>query len=67
MMNIKVNGTKIQVKLYDNSSADAVKELLKKGPLNFLYKIRKSQYLPEGYACSKAPPPHSTFQDPSRN
>lgn len=33
MMNIEVNGTKIQVKLYDNSSAAAVKELLKKGPL----------------------------------
>ncbi len=29
----KVNGTKIQVKLCDNSSAAAVKELLKKGPL----------------------------------
>ena len=33
MMNIEVNGTKIQVKLCDNSSAAAVKELLKKGPL----------------------------------
>ena len=33
MMNIEVNGTKIQVKLYDNSSAAAVKELLKKDPL----------------------------------
>ena len=33
MMNIEVNGTKIQVKLYDNSAAAAVKERLKKGPL----------------------------------
>lgn len=33
MMNVEVNGTNIQVKLYDNSSAEAVKELLKKGPL----------------------------------
>lgn len=33
MMNIEVNGTNIQVKLYDNSSAAAVKELLRKGPL----------------------------------
>ena len=33
MMNIEVNGTDIQVKLYDNSSAAAVKELLRKGPL----------------------------------
>ena len=32
MMNIQVNGTNIQVKLYDNSSVEAVKELLKKGP-----------------------------------
>ena len=32
MMNIEVNGTKIQVKLYDNSSAAAVKELLKRAP-----------------------------------
>ncbi len=32
MMNMEVNGTKIQVKLYDNSSAEAVKELLRKGP-----------------------------------
>lgn len=30
MMNIKVNGTNSQVKLYDNSSVAAVKELLKK-------------------------------------
>ncbi len=28
MMNIEVNGTKIQVKLYDNSPEAAVKELL---------------------------------------
>ncbi len=33
MMNIEVNGTIIQVKLYDNSSAAAIMELLKKGPL----------------------------------
>lgn len=33
MMNIKGNGTNIQVKLYDNSSTQAVKELLRKGPL----------------------------------
>lgn len=34
MMNIEVNGTNIQAKLYDNSSAQAVKELLRKGPLS---------------------------------
>lgn len=33
MLHIEVNGTDIPVKLYDNSSAAAVKELLKKGPL----------------------------------
>lgn len=33
MMNIEVNGTEIQVKLSDNSSARAVKELLSDGPL----------------------------------
>lgn len=33
MVNIEVNGTNIQVKLYDNSSAQAVQELLRKGPL----------------------------------
>ncbi len=38
MMNIEVNGTNIQVKLYDNSSAEAVKELLKKGPLTISMK-----------------------------
>ena len=38
MMNIEVNGTKIQVKLYDNSSVVAVKELLKKGPLTISMK-----------------------------
>ena len=32
MMNMEVNGTTIQVKLYQNSSAEAVKELLQKGP-----------------------------------
>ena len=32
MMNIEVNGTNIQVKLYENSSAEAVKRLLRKGP-----------------------------------
>lgn len=38
MMNIKVNGTNMQVKLYDNSSAQAVKELLRKGPLTISMK-----------------------------
>lgn len=38
MMNIEVNGRNIQVKLYNNSSAEAVKELLKKGPLTILMK-----------------------------
>lgn len=38
MMNIEVNGTNIQVKLYDNSSAQAVKELLRKGPLTISMK-----------------------------
>lgn len=33
MMNIEVNGRNLRVKLYENSSAEAVKELLKKGPL----------------------------------
>mgnify|MGYP005799343211 CR=1 FL=1 len=33
MMNIEINGKNIQVELCDNSSARAVKELLKKGPL----------------------------------
>ena len=32
MMNMEVNGTTIQVKLYENSSAEVLKELLKKGP-----------------------------------
>lgn len=36
MMNIQVNGTNIQVKLYDNSSVEAVKELLKRGLLPFI-------------------------------
>lgn len=38
MMNIEVNGTNIQVKLYNNSSAQAVKELLWKGPLTISMK-----------------------------
>lgn len=38
MMNIEVNGTNIQVKLYNNSSAQAVKELLRKGPLTISLK-----------------------------
>ena len=38
MMNIEVNGANIQVKLYDNSSAQAVKELLRKGPLTISMK-----------------------------
>ncbi|MDO4543147.1 MAG: cyclophilin-like fold protein [Clostridia bacterium] len=33
MINIEVNGTVLQVKLVSNSSADAIKELLKGGPL----------------------------------
>ena len=33
MMNMKVNSTVLRVKLCGNSSAEAVKELLKKGPL----------------------------------
>ena len=37
MMNMEVNGTKIQVKLYDNSSAEAVKELLTKRPFTIHY------------------------------
>ena len=32
-MNIEVNGTDIQVKLCENSSARAVEELLRDGPL----------------------------------
>lgn len=32
-MNVKVNGIMMQVELYKNRSAEAVKELLKKGPL----------------------------------
>ena len=38
MMNIEVNGTRIQVKLYDNSSAEAVKDLLRKGPFTLSMK-----------------------------
>ena len=38
MMNIEVNGNNIKVKLYNNSSADALKELLKKGPLTISMK-----------------------------
>lgn len=38
MMNMKVNGTDIKVKLYDNSSAEAVKELLRKGPFTISVK-----------------------------
>lgn len=33
MMNIEVNGTILPVKLYENSSTAAVRELLRKGPL----------------------------------
>ena len=32
MMHMEVNGTDIKVKLYDNSSAKALEELLRKGP-----------------------------------
>ena len=38
MMNMEVNGTRIQVKLYDNSSAEAVKDLLRKGPITLSMK-----------------------------
>ena len=38
MMNMEVNGTRIQVKLYDNSSAEAVKDLLRKGPFTLSMK-----------------------------
>lgn len=34
MLHIEVNGTDIQVELCDNSSAAAVCELLKQGPLS---------------------------------
>ncbi len=37
-MNIEVNGKIIQVKLFKNNSAEAVKELLKKGPLTLTMK-----------------------------
>ena len=33
MMNMEVNGRDIRVELMDNSSAEAVKELLRKGPV----------------------------------
>lgn len=33
MMNMRVNGMDIQIELYNNSSAEAVKDLLKDGPL----------------------------------
>lgn len=33
MLNIEINGTVLQVKLNHNSSAEAIKELLKEGPL----------------------------------
>ena len=38
MMNVEIDGTSIQVKLYDNSSAQAVKELLRKGSLTISMK-----------------------------
>ena len=38
MMNMEVNGARIQVKLYDNSSAEAVKDLLRKGPFTLSMK-----------------------------
>ena len=40
MMNIEINGKNIRVKLYENSSAEAVRELLKKGP----FTIRMKDY-----------------------
>mgnify|MGYP005759076093 CR=1 FL=1 len=33
MMVMEVNGTDIEVELYENSSAEAVKDLLRKGPI----------------------------------
>lgn len=33
MLNIEINGTVLQVKLNNNSSAQAIKELLKEGSL----------------------------------
>ena len=38
MMNMELNGIVIHVKLYENSSVKAVKELLRKGPLTIAMK-----------------------------
>ena len=38
MLNIEINGTVLQVKLNNNSSAEAIKELLKEGPLTLSMK-----------------------------
>lgn len=38
MMNIEVNGTVLKVKLHNNSSAEAVKELLRSGPMTIAMK-----------------------------
>ena len=38
MMDMEVNGKNIRVKLEDNSSAEAVKELLRKGPFTISMK-----------------------------
>lgn len=38
MMKIEVNNTAIQVKLCENSSAEAIRQLLKKGPLTIAMK-----------------------------
>lgn len=40
MMNIEINGKNIRVKLYENSSAEAVRELLKRGS----FTIRMKDY-----------------------
>lgn len=38
MMNMEINGTTIRVKMAENTSAQAVEELLKKGPVNIRMK-----------------------------
>ncbi len=38
MMNIEINGSILQVKLCQNSSAEALKELLRKGPMTISMK-----------------------------
>lgn len=38
MINIEINGTVLNVELYNNSSAEAVRELLCKGPITISMK-----------------------------